>query len=106
VQGTIFTPLIQSVQGLLVQWATNNAPLSLRTNYGSRSWEYTVPGELSPGGPGPSSTEQTNIPPNIKMARFNLYLVYHDGSFGVHNPLYSRSLLDTAESMVRTELNK
>ena len=106
VQGFIFAPKIQSVQGLLIQWATNNAPLSLRTNYGARSWEYTTPGELSPGGPGPSTTEQTNIPPNIKMARFNLYLVYHDGSLGVHNADYSRDLLNTAESMVRTELNK
>ena len=38
------------------------------------------------------------------MARFNLYLVFHDGSLGVHNPLYSLSLLDTAESMVEAEL--
>ena len=55
---------------------------------GRRAWEYTMPGALSPGGPGPNAAEQTLIPDNIKKARFNLYLVLYDGSFGVHNPDY------------------
>jgi Cytochrome c554 and c-prime len=103
----LFTNKIQAVQGLLVQWATTKAPAILGTaEYGTRAWEYTTPGELSPGGPGPNSTLQDLIPQNIKMARLNLYLVFHDGSFGVHNPSYSLALLNTAQSMVQSELNK
>jgi hypothetical protein len=68
--------------------------------YGTRAWEYTVPGWLSPGGPGPTSTLQALIPVNIRKARFNLYLVLYDGSLGVHNPLYSVTLLDTAQNWV------
>jgi hypothetical protein len=101
----LITNQIQTVQASLVQWATNKAPALLGTaDYVTRAWEYTTPGELSPGGPGPTTTQQAQIPLNIKMARFNLYLVFHDGSLGVHNPLYSLSLLDTAESMVEAEL--
>jgi len=105
VQG-LFTNRIQEVQTDLNQWATSKAPALLgTTNYGTRAWEYTTPGELSPGGPGPSAAQQAQIPLNIKMARFNLYLVYHDGSLGVHNPLYSLTLLDTAQSLVQAELS-
>jgi hypothetical protein len=106
VQGLI-TNQIQTVQGSLVDWATNKAPAILGTaSYGTSAWEYTTPGELSPGGPGPNTAQQNLIPLNIKMARFNLYLVFHDSSFGVHNPLYSLALLNTAQSMVQTELKK
>ncbi len=106
VQGLI-TNQIQTVQGSLVNWATNKAPAILGTaSYGPRAWEYTTPGELSPGGPGPNTAQQSLIPLNIKMARFNLYLVFHDKSLGVHNPLYSLALLNTAQSMVETELKK
>jgi hypothetical protein len=106
VQGLI-SGQIQTVQASLVNWATNKAPAILGTaDYGTRAWEYTTPGELSPGGPGPNTTQQGLIPLNIKMARFNLYLVFHDASFGVHNPLYSLALLNTAQSMVQTELKK
>ena len=106
VQGLI-SGQIQTVQASLVNWATNKAPAILGTaDYGTRAWEYTTPGELSPGGPGPNTAQQGLIPLNIKMARFNLYLVFHDASFGVHNPLYSLALLNTAQSMVETELKK
>ena len=33
---------------------------------------------------GPTSAEQAAVPDAIKQARFNLYLVQHDASFGVH----------------------
>jgi hypothetical protein len=46
------------------------------------------------------------IPVNIQKARFNLYLVLYDGSFGVHNPLFVVTLLDTAQSWVQAELNQ
>jgi hypothetical protein len=95
------TNQIQSVQASLNQWAITKAPAILGTaQYGTRAWEYTKPGSLSPGGPGPTATLQARIPVNIQKARFNLYLVLYDGSVGVHNPLYSLTLLDTAQNWV------
>ncbi len=96
---------IYQVKALLDQWATNVAPAQLRTNYGVLSWEYSNPGSLSTGVSGPKSNEQSLIPTAIKQARFDLYLAYNDGSFGVHNPLYVINLLLTAQSLVEGELN-
>ncbi len=100
---------IQEIKADLDLWAMTKAPDQLRTNYGVRSWEYTEPGELSnPAGvttPGPNTADQNLIPKEIKKARFNLYLVLHDGSFGVHNAPYCAVLLETAEDFVRTVLN-
>jgi len=95
---------VQSIKASLDQWAMTKAPDSLRTKYGTRAWEYTNPGDLSPGGPGPDSTEQALIPTNIQKARFNLYLVLYDGSFGVHNGPFAVTLLYTAENWVAAEL--
>jgi hypothetical protein len=97
---------IQQVKSALDFWATTKAPLQLRTNYGALSWEYTVPGSLSSGTAGPSSALQAQIPANIQKARFNLYLVLHDGSYGVHNGPYAITLLDAARTWIQTELNK
>jgi cytochrome c553 len=100
VSGSI-TNQIQAVQASLNQWAITKAPAILGTaQYGTRAWEYTKPGSLSPGGPGPTATLQARIPVNIRKARFDLYLVLYDGSLGVHNPLYSLMLLDTAQNWV------
>ncbi len=86
-------------------WATNKAPAILGTaEYGTRAWEYTSPGELSPGGPGPNAAQQALIPVNIQKARFNLYLAFYDGSFGVHNGPYTVELLQTAQTWVDQEL--
>jgi hypothetical protein len=95
---------VQTIKSELDSWAVTKAPDPLRTKYGSRAWEYTNPGELSPGGPGPTSDEQALIPVNIQKARFNLYLVLNDGSFGVHNGPFAVTLLDAAQSWVETEL--
>ena len=95
---------IQQVKGLLNLWAASAyVPPELRS-YGTRAWEYSNPGELSPGGPGPNAAEQALIPANIKQARFNLYLVLNDGSFGVHNAPYAVQLLQTAADAVEDEL--
>ena len=99
----VFTNQIQAVTASLDYWATNKAPAALSAKYGTRAWEYTTPGALSPGGPGPTAAEQALIPVNIQKARFNLYLVLYNGSLGVHNPLYSLTLLDTAQSWVEQE---
>ena len=40
------------------------------------------------------------IPEEIKKARFDLYLVFHDGSFGVHNYPYDIQLLGAAQTWV------
>lgn len=102
---------INTVKSKLDTWAATKAPLVLRTNYAALAWEYNTPGELSnptgdPAIVGPTSTEQTNVPNNIKQARFNLYLVLHDGSFGVHNAFYAQYLLDIAEGKLDEELTK
>jgi hypothetical protein len=80
-------------------WAATNAPV-LWAKYGNRAWEYTAPGQLSPGGPGPDALEQALIPTNIQKARFNVYLVLSDKSLGIHNPYYAVDLLDTAENWI------
>jgi hypothetical protein len=97
---------IQEVKGKLDSWAATKAPGSLYAKYGTRAWEYTTPGDLSPGGSGPSSSEQALIPDNIKKARFDLYLVLYDGSYGVHNGPYTFTLLDSAKDWVDQELNQ
>ncbi len=96
---------IQQTKGLLDLWATNNSPDVLRTNYGTFAWEYTTPGDLSPGGVGPTNaTQQAMIPNDIKKARFDLYLVLYDGSYGVHNLPYDVELLQNAQSFVDGQL--
>jgi hypothetical protein len=90
------------------------------------AWEYTTPGGLTwqtnasgfvtswtqngtVNFTGPNAAGQsllkTNFP-NILRARFNLYLVLNDGSFGVHNPSFAIGLLDSAENWIAQELNK
>jgi hypothetical protein len=103
---TIVSGQIQQIKGMLDNWATNQAPAALTSKYGKWSWEYTNPGDLSPGGSGPVTADQALIPDNIKKARFNLYLVLYDGSFGTHNGPYALTLLDSARNWVQTELNQ
>ncbi len=100
------TNRISELVGLLNQWGTTKAPDVLRTNYGAMSWEFTTPGTLSAGTAGPTSARQSQIPDTIKQARFNLYIVFHDQSLGVHNGAYARFLLNDAKTKVQTELNK
>ncbi len=97
---------IQGIKFDLDYWATNKAPASLMAKYGTLAWEYTTPGGLSSGGPGPDATEQTQIPENIRKARFNLYVVQNDGSFGIHNPDQAITLLDAAEDWIEEELDQ
>jgi hypothetical protein len=95
---------VQDIKSLLDNWAASKAPASL-AKYGTLAWEYTAPGGLSSGGPGPDATEQSQIPENIRKARFNLYLVQNDGSFGVHNPNYAIALLQTAADWIEEDLD-
>jgi hypothetical protein len=97
---------IQVVTASLEQWSLTKAPALLgTTNYGTGAWEYTNPGDLSTLAAGPTTAQQALIPNNIKMARFNLYLVQNDGSSGIHNPQYSLDLLLYADNLVQQALN-
>ncbi len=96
---------VQTVKAALDYWALNKAPEPLRTKYGAGAWEYTNPGPLSPGVTAPTSSEQALLPVNIQKARFNLYLVYNDGSFGTHNGPFAVDLLNAAQTWVQEEIN-
>ena len=114
--GEILTEAVQSnvkqqikeIKGLLDQWGLTKSPEPLRTKYGAYAWEFTNLGQLSPPTDavksGPTSAEQTSIPNNIKQSRYNLYLVEHDASYGVHNGNYTRFLLKVARDKVKAEL--
>lgn len=97
----------------LNRWAALKAPAALRTN-GAVIWEYTTPGGLiwqtnqtglvtgwtqvdQVNFSGPNAAGQALIPDNIKKARFNLYLVLNDGSFGAHNFIFAFNLLSAAQ---------
>jgi hypothetical protein len=99
---------IGEIKGLLDQWGLTKAPPDLKQKYGLLSWEYTNIGQLSKPTPqvpnGPNSTEQKSIPEGIKQARFNLYLIEHDHSYGVHNGNYSRFLLNVSRNQVNAAL--
>jgi hypothetical protein len=95
---------IQNVKALLDDWALTKASEALREKYGTLAWEFTTVGQLSnptgdPSIVGPSNAEQSGIPDEIKKARFLLYLVEHDASYGIHNGDYSRFLLSEAERL-------
>lgn len=98
---------IQQTKSYLDLWASTITPASTNAAlaaYGPLAWEYTTPGTLSTGTNGPTSSEQALIPDDIKMARFDLYLVFYDGSFGVHNAPYDIELLESAQSWIESEL--
>jgi formate-dependent nitrite reductase cytochrome c552 subunit len=56
-------------------------------------WEYTSNG-------GPDEAGQADITNAIKQTRFLYYYALVDGSLGVHNPDYVRSILEKAESLL------
>ncbi len=105
-----FTDRIAAIKGSLDQWGSTKAPDALRAKYGSLAWEYTNIGDLSTPTAtvktGPTAAEQNAVPDEIKQARFNLYLVAHDRSLGVHNGRYTRYLLKVAQAKVTAELAK
>ncbi|MCX7872614.1 MAG: cytochrome c family protein [Verrucomicrobiae bacterium] len=109
---TVISNKIQEVVALLRNWGVSNAPSALRNKSGPLAWEYSTIGQLSTNiaatitNKAPTSAEQSQIPAAIRQARFNLYLVEHDGSKGVHNAKYARYLLNVAKTNVLAELAK
>jgi hypothetical protein len=103
--------LIDIVKQQMDLWAETKAPENLRTKYGRLAWEYNTPGHLSnPTGDstirGPTTQEQAAVPDEIKQARFNIYMVLQDGSYGVHNGKYARFLLQIALEKVGGQLSQ
>jgi len=107
-------------------WASTVAPPSLRSN-GVLAWEYTTPGGLDwttnafgvrtgwcindnvrftgpPAGQSTPPSGQFLVAKPIQQARFNLYIVLNDNSWGAHNPQFVLTLLDTAYYWVVQEL--
>jgi hypothetical protein len=56
-------------------------------------WEYTAEG-------GPDAAGQELLADAIKQIRFLYHYILSDGSLGVHNPAYIRSMLDKAEELL------
>lgn len=100
---------IAALVDLLGKWGTTKAPEPLRTKYGKLAWEFTSAGQLSqpasgPAVTGPAANEQSLIPDEIKKARYVVYMIEHDGSYGVHNARFSTASLKEAKALVDAKL--
>jgi hypothetical protein len=65
-------------------------------------WEFSTIGQLNPGKKSPPTAGQNRMlkyAPQILQARFLLYMVEHDASYGVHNPPYVRWMLRKAKDL-------
>jgi hypothetical protein len=114
------TPAISNGVSVLItamnRWAARQTN-ALLTATNVVAWEYTSPGGLTwqtnstglvtswtlavpPAFTGPDSSGQALIPDQVKKARFNMYLVLNDGSFGVHNPTFALNLLNAAQILM------
>jgi PKD repeat protein len=93
---------------LLNRWATNAGPALFGANYSKylqNGWEFTAPGGLAlVTNVGPSSSDQLKVPDPIKQARFDIYEVLGDASYGVHNPSFTSRLLSDASTKVNGAL--
>jgi hypothetical protein len=123
--GNFLVPLVSNNVATVIyqlnRWAALKAPTALRTN-GAVLWEYTSPGGLAwqtnsagfvtgwqlldeAAFSGPDAGGQALIPDRIKKARFDLYLVLNDGSYGVHNFTFTLNLLYSAQNMIAQEMS-
>lgn len=103
--------MIAEVKAMLDEWGTTKAPEPLRAKYGKTAWEYANVGQISrppgsPAVPAPTNSEQTLVPDEIKKARHLLYMVEHDGSYGVHNARFSSGILEEAKKLVKARLTE
>ncbi|MDR3708939.1 MAG: hypothetical protein P4L33_11620 [Capsulimonadaceae bacterium] len=100
---------LNTLQTNLSTWsATKFASLAggLPTTY---SWDYTsqILGD-SPTGTGyvPASQAVATIPIEIQRARYNYWYIIKDQSYGVHDPIYERFLMQIANNNVTEALAK
>jgi hypothetical protein len=89
----------------LNEWAfkkgTNTIGATEYNKARSNSWEYATKGDLATfTNAGPASSVQTSIPAGVRQARFNLYMVAYGKSLGIHNPTYTRYLINDASNKV------
>lgn len=67
---------------------------AIRTRLGDpTTWEYRTAG-------GPDADGQKLLSDEIKQIRFLYYYVANDGSLGIHNPTYVKSILEKAEDLL------
>ena len=99
---------VTNVVLLLNRWATNAGPALFGANYAKylqNAWEYTTPGSLAMiTNAGPSAADQLLLPDAIKQARFNIYEVLGDGSWGIHNLTFVSRLISDANTKVSSAL--
>jgi hypothetical protein len=99
------TNAITALVTALNEWAylkgTNTVGATAYNAARSNSWEFTAKGDLATfTNAGPNAAAQLNIPVAIRQARFNLYMVAYGKSLGIHNPTYTRYLLNDASNKV------
>ena len=86
--------ILNALTGLktrMEQWA--------KTTYNDTDlWDYSenIKLILDANGNPKAAPDQTKVPVQIKRARHNYYFVARDRSFGVHNSVYTRYMLDIA----------
>ena len=89
---------------MLNRWSASNAPALFGANYSKyklNSWEYTTPGSLaSVTNSGPSAADQLKLPTAIQQARYDIYMVYGDGTFGHTIRRFTPLLISDAETKV------
>ncbi len=85
--------LFADLEDALNDWAAANP---VDADAGTVDWEYSSAG-------GPAGDLQSMIPDGIKKARFLLRYVEGDGSLGMHNPAYVRSMLEEGIRLVGEE---
>lgn len=67
---------------------------ALKARMGAAStWQYSSTG-------GPAASAQSSIPVQVRKVRFLMAYIESDGSLGVHNPPYIRSMLTEAEDLL------
>lgn len=95
------TALVTALNNWAFLKGTNTIGATAYNTSRSNSWEYPTKGDLASfPNAGPSSANQTNIPAAIRQARFNLYMVAYGKSLGIHNPTYTRYLINDASNKV------
>jgi hypothetical protein len=101
---------LSNVVALLNNWGLNSGATYVGTTAWNASkqytWEYsslnvsTNFGPVYPGMKGLNATNQTLLPDNIRQARYELYCIMRDRTYGVHNPVYTRYLINDASNKV------
>lgn len=76
-----------------VQTGLDTIKAKLDAMHPAKGWEYTSNG-------GPNSAGQNALSDAVKKARFIYYYVLFDGSYGMHNANYTRSLIAEAKSQL------